>query len=1475
MSKQTVTNTWKDGLNRDLNPMITPNTVLTDNLNGTFITYNGNEFSLQNDMGNIFTTRLSNGFYPIGVTEYGGIVYIVSLNNTTFEIGSFPSLSPITVNSEDEVDFEYTYRPLYNLVRDGVLVPFSTTELTGYDLNHPVTIEVQPSYDGSVNLILNDNKNLPRLINSGFAVLENGKGKFVIRNNETNHYNEDIVDQSTRLINISTSFGVVGLENVTSGGQLKCGNYTFYFKYGDDDGNQTDIVAESGTVSIFKGTPNKPASISGGFYNERTDKLVNLKLNAIDESYTRIYVYYTREYCDNNGFRLTEAYALSDYFKITGEEQIVTITGFETVESISIEDLNIRYFNINSAKTTAQQQNMLFLGNVEFSERDSNKLQDYSYEIVVGLKEETEIGSIDPFNYTGSDGAEYYNPLNIYYNVGYWPDEIYRFGIVYVRSDGTKTQAYNLKGCKLNSITDTNYTPNHINNLLSDDNIFLNGNNQDLDNIVGVFKTPYTTGAFLKSKPLAFSFTIPEETSTKLQDLGIIGYIIVRQKRIPITICQGFGVGINKDSYIPMLRIKHTEEESEYYAESFLSSTDLQSGTLVYNPVQIDQGAVKEYDLSEVVTYLHPRKEKWIKEWIWFIPVYVTSYYCDVIGKTDNSYDDVLYTGLGNSEQDAITKAEKWCTDMGIIHAGIKEVTNYNASVIKTKPVSQTEPTRDRFVKNIQNGSAGLISLDVCTNPTLQSILNGIEFDVVPRYDCSIARSSQMFTTNKFEISNTDKVTAKLVYLPENTALKYINSVGFSNKVGDGINVSEFGFIKKGINEKYNVNRGMFTPYIAVVDPTVREKDKTYPEVVHNIIGKICDIRIPHDETYKNDFIVRANDSSPFYAVTNITSLSMNVDVYRGDCFTNTVTMRMHRNFIDQTVPITDKIVKKDCWQEYYHGYEEVDDSSVSTEKTNWTEINLADLNTVSLGHWLTYRCISNSNLGLRSEDTTNVSEMALLGNSRSFYPLIGASTATGMKLPDSTLLNDGYNSTVSRKRYDLKQDTPYNKNEFSTRIVFSNISITDSFTNGYRIFQGLSYQDYTKQYGAIIKLLPYGNNLFCVFEHGLAIVPINEKALMQTTTEQTIHIYGHGVLPDQLSIISQDFGSIWADSIIRTPVGIYGVDTSSKKIWRFSDANGLETLSDMKLQRFLNDNINLGLTQQESLGITNVKTHFNNYKGDVMFTFYNNDGKTSKEWNLCYNERQGLWVTRYDWVPLFSANVDNTFYSIPLVNPNTEIDLSIWKHGRTGLDNRDFRPTLWYGTQHPFEFEFVVNEPAGLHKIFENLIITSNNVQPKEIDFQIIGDSYLFNRARIYHDAQNLYGHTGEDRPYRIDVNSFTKDDFNVSNFKPMFYNAEVEYDPVLDEYCLIIQQTCKNKDTYGIRLSNIQYKEDGWYTNIEPLRYNVKLNKQDVTDYNESDKFASAKIRDKWLKVRLKYVGDKLAVISGVTTVENISYS
>ena len=51
-TKQQAINTFTGGLNTDLHPLTTPNDILTDCINGTIITYNGNEYILQNDMGN-------------------------------------------------------------------------------------------------------------------------------------------------------------------------------------------------------------------------------------------------------------------------------------------------------------------------------------------------------------------------------------------------------------------------------------------------------------------------------------------------------------------------------------------------------------------------------------------------------------------------------------------------------------------------------------------------------------------------------------------------------------------------------------------------------------------------------------------------------------------------------------------------------------------------------------------------------------------------------------------------------------------------------------------------------------------------------------------------------------------------------------------------------------------------------------------------------------------------------------------------------------------------------------------------------------------------------------------------------------------------------------------------------------------------------------------------------------------------------
>jgi hypothetical protein len=97
-------------MNKDLTPILTPNTVMTDCLNGTIVTYNGNEFALQNDLGNYkFSSSLNPGYVPVGVKEYANTLYIISYNpiDDKVEIGSFPSMKTIntstTHNSDEKI----------------------------------------------------------------------------------------------------------------------------------------------------------------------------------------------------------------------------------------------------------------------------------------------------------------------------------------------------------------------------------------------------------------------------------------------------------------------------------------------------------------------------------------------------------------------------------------------------------------------------------------------------------------------------------------------------------------------------------------------------------------------------------------------------------------------------------------------------------------------------------------------------------------------------------------------------------------------------------------------------------------------------------------------------------------------------------------------------------------------------------------------------------------------------------------------------------------------------------------------------------------------------------------------------------------------------------------------------------------------------------------------------------------------------
>ena len=113
-----TTNVFNKGLQTDTHPMVQGNDTLSDALNATLVTMNGNEVVLQNDMGNakIDNAYLPPGYQPVGMKEYGGIIYVAAYNPITnkSQIGSFPSPErKISVEDKDlgnTIDLDTNFR---------------------------------------------------------------------------------------------------------------------------------------------------------------------------------------------------------------------------------------------------------------------------------------------------------------------------------------------------------------------------------------------------------------------------------------------------------------------------------------------------------------------------------------------------------------------------------------------------------------------------------------------------------------------------------------------------------------------------------------------------------------------------------------------------------------------------------------------------------------------------------------------------------------------------------------------------------------------------------------------------------------------------------------------------------------------------------------------------------------------------------------------------------------------------------------------------------------------------------------------------------------------------------------------------------------------------------------------------------------------------------------------------------------------
>lgn len=1187
-----------------------------------------NDFTSPFELIDLEFPALSLSYYLNQIRPYGNIVY------------EYNPLRNYRLSSDTVINGE--------LVEAGSIVDLDTDGFN-FSLNNPLEIDAQSSYDGSVNLIFNDNRNIPRLVNSRFSVLQNNTYEVVDRigNNDTNLYDSEQFDLDTSLYKRVNTIPTITFNSVLPSGNLKVGNYVIYIKYADADGNETDFVGESGIISCFIGGDRDPFSIDGGFRDQLASKSISLTVSDIDSSYDYIKVYYTRSTSDVDSNRVVTAHEIDRKFPVRNNSCNVIITGSEETKDIPVSDINIQYSIIDKAKSQTVCQNMLFLGNSCKPDMMYKDLSDISLRLLPYLIESDSERFIGKTSYDYSDlsdqsySHEYYNTLNIYNKVGYWNEEIYRFGVVYIMKDGSLSPVYNIRGKngipKFEELQSAylqsdlwKYENNKkVRNYIPiDESTFDVSGTSYLENAKGVLRINTDSDS---RKVYGIGIAIPTEVSEYLNTL-VQGLFIVRQKRIPTILAQAYVMPRDLEAEVPLINYG-----GSYIAERFLDNDR----------------------------------------------------------KLNESYLPRLYT----------------ISDMARVNRSAKVA------------ICPEYDVRQSYFNHLFTGTEYVVrKADI--QPSMTTLSRDIYNDRHYYVDNYYGRREEQFSR------------AKIIGVGDNVPIAAVEDYNFRGRAGEAEEGFRFRYIESKNKEKEATNliRGAYSPYLGIIGDQVT-------------IGSIINIYIPgySEAQMSTYFNTRYEDNSPYYSVSsrlslaNIDSLlslqkaggdlyTYTVPCYRGDCYICNFTHRLNRNFQDPSAPTNDEVVDENTWKDNY-----------DTENTeNNAKINRGDVNAIQLGSWITFKVCSSYNLSIRSLDPSYPTEEGLTGLKRGFYPLQELSPAGATKIPESSVINGGYSSTTSEKQAFTLPDVPYIKNRFDTRIMYSDISVGDAFKNGFRVFQMTHYRDYPRTYGGIMKMIELFGNILCIFEHGIALIPVNERAVAGEGSGGNVFINTSNVLPENPKMLSDTYGTQWPESVVQTPYFVYGVDTVGKKIWR-TNGDQFEIISDFKIQEFLNENITLSEREMTPIiGVRNVKGHYNAFKQDVMFTFYDDlYGFEEKVWNICYNEVMQKFITFYSWVPSYSANIDNIHFSFNrdtskwisklassgslstsadgIVLSNVVIDdwetKDDMKLTKLGLVNRSLPNTQNTGLKIELTYE-IVKDNFGMYKHFK--IITEGEKQNK-----------------------------------------------------------------------------------------------------------------------------------------------------------------
>ena len=289
---------------------------------------------------------------------------------------------------------------------------------------------------------------------------------------------------------------------------------------------------------------------------------------------------------------------------------------------------------------------------------------------------------------------------------------------------------------------------------------------------------------------------------------------------------------------------------------------------------------------------------------------------------------------------------------------------------------------------------------------------------------------------------------------------------------------------------------------------------------------------------------------------------------------------------------------------------------------------------------------------------------------------------------------------------------------EHSARVMFSDIKIDNSTSDGWRIVSPFNYEDVDGNLGGINKILVFNNIMYYFQDTGFGMLNINPVSTVVDNNNNNVMLGTGNKVIQEFKTISNNIGAVHNQHVIATKSGIYWFDAYSNAIQYFNTQTGYIPLSEskgfnVKGSVWKTSNFNVeeypltrGTLQAPRVTIDNhiIRLGYDARNNEVLFSFknINTEGfpapgiagltnSTLESKTLVYNELLGAFTSFY------------TFATYLFIQSNASL-FSIHEHGLYKHNTSNPNSCSWYTEPQEVSIEFIANKHSIYTKVFDNL---------------------------------------------------------------------------------------------------------------------------------------------------------------------------